>query len=342
MSRLQRDGYPNGRVSWKVEIFERFWSNEMDTPPLGYPSRYTKSTQKSQHFTIALPPPLGYPSRYTKSTQKSQLFTRAPPPLAIHLVTPKALKNLNFSRYLPTWVPISLHRKHSEISTFYDAPPPRGYPSRYTKSTQKSQLFTRAPPPPLAIHLVTPKALKNLNFSRYLPTWVPISLHRKHSEISTFYDAPPPRGYPSRYTKSTQKSQLFTRAPPHWLSISLHQKHSKISTFHDTSPRGYPSRYTESTQKSQLFTMLPPHVGIHLVTPKALRNLNFLRYPPPTWVSISLHEKHSKISAFHDTPPLEFSVPERRIFWHLFVLCQSFDQNSSVKDFLSVCWKEKC
>ena len=61
----------------------------------------------------------GDPSRYTKSTEKSQLV-RIPSHLGIHLVTPKALKNVNFSGYPLTWVSISLHQKHSKISTFHD------------------------------------------------------------------------------------------------------------------------------------------------------------------------------------------------------------------------------
>ena len=105
----------------------------------------------------------GYPSRYTKSAQKSQLF-RIPSHLGIHLVTPKALKNLNFLGYPLTWVSIPLHQKHSKISTFQDTLS-LGYPSRYTKSTQKSQLFRI--PSHLGIHIVTPKGLKNLNFSGY-------------------------------------------------------------------------------------------------------------------------------------------------------------------------------
>ena len=40
-------------------------------------------------------------------------------------------------------------------------------------------------------------------------------------------------------------------------------------------------------------------LGIHLVTPKALQILNFSG-PRLTWVSISLHEKHSKFSLFCD------------------------------------------
>ena len=134
-------------------------------------------------------------------------------------------------------VSISLHQKHSKISTFHDTLS-LGYPSRYTKSTQKSQLFTI--PSQLGIHLVTPKALKILKFSGYPLTWV---------------------------------------------SISLHQKYSKISTFHDTLSLGYPSSYTKSTQKSQLFT-IPSHLGIYPVTAKALKNLNFSGYGL-TWVSIS-------------------------------------------------------
>ena len=84
--------------------------------------------------------------------------------LGIHGVTPKAHKNLNFSEYPLTWLSIPLHQKHSKISTFHDTLS-LGYPSRYTKSTQKSQLFTISSH--LGIHLVTPKALKNLNFSGY-------------------------------------------------------------------------------------------------------------------------------------------------------------------------------
>ena len=170
----------------------------------------------------------GYPSHYTESTQKSQLF-RIPSHLDIHLVTPKALKNLNFSGYSLTWVSISLHQKHSKISTFQDTLS-LGYSSRYTKSTRKSQLFRI--PSHFGIHPVTPKSLENLNFSGY-----PLSL----------------------------------------VSIPLHQKHSKISTFQDTLSLGYPSRYTKSTQKSKLFR-IPSHLGMNPVTPKALKNLNFSGY----------------------------------------------------------------
>ena len=107
-----------------------------------------------------------------------------------------------------------------------------------------------------------------------------MALHQKHSKISTFHDTLS-LGYPSRYTKSTQNLN-FSRYPLTWVSISLHQKHSKISTFQDTLSLGYLSRYTKSTQKSQLFTV-PSHLGIHLVTPKALKNLNFSGYPL-TWI----------------------------------------------------------
>ena len=67
---------------------------------------------------------------------------------------------------------------------------------------------TRWIPSHLGIHGVTPKALKNLNFSEYPLTWLSILLHQKHSKISTFHDTLS-LGYPSRYTKSTEKSQLF-------------------------------------------------------------------------------------------------------------------------------------
>ena len=87
-----------------------------------------------------------------------------PSHLGIHGVTPKALKNLNFSEYPLTWLSIPLHQKHSKISTFHDTLS-LGYPFRYTKSTKKSQLFRI--PSHLGIHPVTPKALKNLNFSGY-------------------------------------------------------------------------------------------------------------------------------------------------------------------------------
>ena len=96
--------------------------------------------------------------RYTKSTQNSQLF-RIPSHLGIHLVTPKALKILNFSGYPLIWVSISLHQKHSKFSTFQDTLS-FGYPCRYTRSTQNPQLFRI--PSHLGIHLVTSKALKIL------------------------------------------------------------------------------------------------------------------------------------------------------------------------------------
>ena len=89
----------------------------------------------------------------------------------------------------------------------------------------------------------------------YPLTWVFMALHQEHSKMSTCED-PLSLG----------------------VSISLHQKHSKISTFQDTLPLGYPSRYTKSTQKSQLFR-IPSHLGMHLVTLRALKNLNFSGYP---------------------------------------------------------------
>ena len=120
------------------------------------------------------------------------------------LVTPKPLKNLDFSGYALTSVSFSLHQKHWKISPFQDAPS-RGYPSRYTKRVQKSQFFSI--PCDFGMHLVTPKALKNLKFSRY-----PCAVE-----------------YASRDTKSTQRSELFRiRAPPQWICVSLKQKHSKV------------------------------------------------------------------------------------------------------------------
>ena len=76
----------------------------------------------------------------------------------------------------------------------------------------------------------------------------------------------------------TQKKARSGLYPLTWVSISLHEKHPKISTFQDTLSLGYPSRYTKSTQKSQLFR-IPSHLGIHLVTRKALRDVNFSGYP---------------------------------------------------------------
>ena len=155
--------------------------------------------QKHSKFSIfqsTLSP--GYPFRYTRSTQNSQLF-RISSHLDIHVVTPKALKILNFSVHPLTWVSISLHQKHSKFSTFQDILS-LGYPCRYTKSTQNSQFF--GSPSHLGIHLVTPKALKILNFSGYPLTWVSMSFHQKHSKSSTFQDTLS-LGYPCSYTKST-------------------------------------------------------------------------------------------------------------------------------------------
>ena len=63
--------------------------------------------------------------------------------------------------------------------------------------------------------------------------------------------------------------------------------------------RGYP----EKLRFLSVFGVtrwIPSHLGIHLDTPKALKNLNFPGYSL-TWVSIPLHQKHSKISTFQDT-----------------------------------------
>ena len=384
LKNLSFSGYLLSCVSNPLHQKHAKISTFQDTLSLGYPSRYTKSTQKSQLFRI--PSHFGYPSRCTKSTQKSQLF-RIRSHLGMHLVTPKAVKSLNFSGYPRTWVSMSLHLKRWKISTFQDTLA-LGYPSRYTKSTQKSQLFKipshlgihlvtrKAPkslnlsgyariwvsisshqkhskmstfqytfslgyrslytistqksqffiiPSHLGIHLVTPKARKNLNFSGYPLACVFIWLHQKHSEISAFQGTLA-LGYPSRYTKSTQKSQLF-RIPSHlgihrvtrkapkslnlsgyariWVSISSHQKHSKMSTFQYTFSVGYRSLYTISTQKSQFF-IIPSHLGIHLVTPKARKNLNFSGYPLAC-VFIWLHQKHSEISAFQGTLALGYA-----------------------------------
>ena len=121
------------------------------------------------------------------------------------------------------------------------------------------------------MHLVPPKALKNLNFSGYPLTWVSIPSHQ-----------------------TTKKSQL-SRILSH-LGIDLvTPKHSKTSTFRDTvtftnsvrhtkAPNnlnisGYPLislsiSLTQYTQKSKLFR-LPLHFGNHLVTPKALQISTF-------------------------------------------------------------------
>ena len=124
-----------------------------------------------------------YPCRYTKSTQNRQLF-RIASHLGIHLVTPKALKILNFSGYPLTWVSISLHQTHSKFSTF------PGYPLTWVS---------------ISLHQ---KALKILNFSGYLLTWVSISLHQKHSKFSTFQGILS-LGYPCRHTKRTQNPQFL-------------------------------------------------------------------------------------------------------------------------------------
>ena len=187
--------------------------------------------------------------------------------MGIRSVTPKALKNLNFSGYPLTCISISLHLTHSRISTFQDTLS-FGYASAYTKSTQKPQLFRM--PSRLGMHVATAKPIKNVNFSRNLLTCVYISLHETHSKISNFQD-PLSVGYPSAYTKSSQKYQVFTipfqlgihmlppkalknpnflRYPHNWVSISLLQKHSKISSLHDTLSVGHPSAYTKSTQES--------------------------------------------------------------------------------------------
>ena len=96
--------------------------------------------------------------------------------------------------------------------------------------------------------------------------------------------------------------------------------------------RGYPEKL-RFLSAFGVTPWIPKWEGIHLVTPKALKTLNFSGYPL-TWVSISLHQKHSKISTFQDTLSLryikstqkstfedtlsvEFSIPELRILWHL-------------------------
>ena len=145
---------------------------------------------------------------------------------------------------------MSLHQKHSKFSIFQSTLSP-GYPSRYTRSTQNSQLFRISSH--FGIHLVTPKALKILNFSGY---------------------------------------------PLTWISMSLHQKYSKFSIFQATLSPGYPSRYTKGTQNSELFR-ISSHLGIHVVSSKALKIVNFSGYHL-TWVSMFLHQKHSKFSTFKD------------------------------------------
>ena len=184
---------------------------------------------------------LGYSYRFIKSTQNRQLF-RILSRLCIHVVTPIALKFLNFSGFTLTCVCMLFHQKHSKSSTFQDILL-LGYPCRYTKSTQNSQFFKS--PSHLGIHLVTPKALKILNFLCHALTWVSYSLHQKYSKFSTFQDI---RSllYACRFMIGTQNSQLlrisshwgihvvssnalkivnFSGYPLAWVFISLYQKH---------------------------------------------------------------------------------------------------------------------
>ena len=199
---LKFSGYPLTWISMslhqkhsKFSIFQAFLSP-------GYPSRYIKGTQNSQLFQDILS--LGYPCRFIKSTQNRQLF-RIPSHLGTHVLTPKALKILNFSSHPITWVSISLHQKHSKFSTFQDILSLE-YPCRFIKSTQNRQLFRISSH--LGIHLVTPKALKILNFSSHPLTWVSIPLQQRYSKFSTFQDILS-LGCPCRYTKSTQNSQFL-------------------------------------------------------------------------------------------------------------------------------------
>ena len=66
----------------------------------------------------------------------------------------------------------------------------------------------------------------------------------------------------------------------------------------DTQVRGYPEKL-RFLSAFGVTAWIPSHLGIHLVTPKALKNLNFSGYPL-TWVSILLHQKRSKFSLFCD------------------------------------------
>ena len=173
----------------------------------GYPLTWVSISLHQKHSKISTfqdTLSFWYASRYTKGTQKSQPF-RIPSHSGMHLVTPKALKNLNVSGYSLIFVFISLHQKHSKISTFKDTTSLQ-YPSRYTKNSQKRQLFRI--PSYLVMHLVTAKALKNLNFSGYSFIYVFISLHQKHYKILTFQDILS-LPYPSHSTESTQKFQLL-------------------------------------------------------------------------------------------------------------------------------------
>ena len=86
--------------------------------------------------------------------------------------------------------------------------------------------------------------------------------------------------------------------PPIWVCISLHQKHSKSSTSQDTLSFGYASRYTKSTRNPQLLR-IPSHLGIHIVTPKALKILIILwcmyafefRYRHPGYYDITHYKR---------------------------------------------------
>ena len=121
----------------------------MVTPTLGYSWRYTKCTQKFLLLRIR-----SHLSRCTKCTENSELFTIASQ-LVIHVVTPEALRNLNFSVCAFTWVSVLLRQRQSKIGTFQDAVCV-GYPTRYSE------------------------AIKNLKCSGYAPTCVSIALQEKH------------------------------------------------------------------------------------------------------------------------------------------------------------------
>ena len=245
---------------------------------------------------------LGYPCRFIKSTRNRQLF-RIPSHFGNHLVTPKELKIFNFSGYPLTFVSMWFHQKHSKSSTFQDILS-RGYPSPYTKSTKNSQLFSKKltlgytsrfiksiqnrelfrKPSRLGIHVVKPKALQITQFF-----WI-------YSHLGVHVVTP-----------KALKILNFSSHPVALVSISFPRKHSIFSTFWDILSFRYPSRFIKSTRNRELFR-IPSHLRVHVVSSKAFEIVDFSRYAL-TWVSISLHQKHSKLSNFMVILSVRYTLP---------------------------------
>ena len=145
-------GYPI-----KIEDFECFWYNEMDTQMRAYPEklrilstfgvtrwipkweRILKSwrfwallVQRKRAKSIPISPQwwCGWRGKHWVCSDYK---------IRSHLciVTRKVFKIFNSQENPPIWVCISLHQKHSKSSTSQDTLSV-GYPSRYTKSTQNS------------------------------------------------------------------------------------------------------------------------------------------------------------------------------------------------------------